>query len=189
MKRELFEYYDERAPEYEEFYMGKAAHTISNPVFYQNDTAAISKLLPDYINGKCLDIACGTGFWLPVYEKNCTEIMLIDQSEGVLAECVKKIQRLGIENKAEIIRGEIFSYSYKEHEYDSAFIGFLMSHLHDDEINNIFQILQRALKTGGRFAIIDSAWSKEIAAVRSDKAGMIKRALRDRREFEIYEIF
>ena len=40
---------------------------------------------------------------------------------------------------------------------------------------------------GGKFTIIDSAWSKEIASVRSHKAGMIKRALRDGREFEIYK--
>jgi len=187
MKRELFEYYNERAPEYEAFYWGEFPAKIADSDLYKNDTLTIQKLLPDYISGKCIDIACGTGFWLPVYEKNCNEITLIDQSESVLAECAKKIRRLEIENKAEIICDDLFSYPFKEHEYDSALMGFLISHFTEAEMNIFFNILKTLLIRGGRFAIIDGVWNKMIAKIRTSKAGMIKRALKDGREFEIYK--
>ncbi len=185
--QELFEYYDERAPEYEEFYWGEFPAIIPNPDIYKNDALTIQRLLPDYIRGKCIDIACGSGFWLPFYQKNCSEITLIDQSESMLAECAKKIQKLGIENKTEIIRDDIFNYAYKEHEYDSALMGFLISHFKEVELSNFFKILKTLLIPGGSFVIIDGVWNEMIAKIRKSKAGVIKRSLKDGREFKIYK--
>ena len=187
-RQELFDYYNERSPEYEDFYWGKLKSQILDPDIYKNDTLKIQKLLPDYVSGKCIDIACGTGFWLPVYEKNCTEITLIDQSESVLAECSKKIQKLGIENRIEIIRGDLFRYPFNEQEFDCAIIGFLISHLYNNELDTLFAILSKMLIPDGSFAIIDSIWNSEIARIKGrDKSGMTRRSLGDGREFNIYK--
>ena len=188
-QRELFEYYNERAPEYEDAYLGKFAVKTSHSDLYKNDTLAIQKVLPGYISGKCIDIACGTGFWLPVYEKDCTSITLIDQSENVLAECAKKIGKLGIEEKTKIIRDEILSYPFKEHEYDSAFIGFFISHLPDAELDAFFGILKRLLRPGGRLTVIDGVWSEMIIKIRPvrSKVGMITRTLYDGRQFQVFK--
>jgi ubiquinone/menaquinone biosynthesis C-methylase UbiE len=187
--KELFQYYNERAPEYEDFYRGKFLAKVPDPTIYQTDTKSIKKLLPGYVSGKCIDIACGTGFWLPVYEKKCSGITLIDQSEGVLAECAKKIAKLGIENKTNVIRGDIFSTAFLQHEYDSAVIGFLISHLRETELRNLFKILKTVLKDKGEFVIIDSVWSKDIIAMGRDKAGIKKRSLKDGHEYEIYKMY
>jgi ubiquinone/menaquinone biosynthesis C-methylase UbiE len=181
----IFDYYDERAPEYEVFYEGGLPAKLSDPAVYRNDTSAIAKLLPDYIGGECIDIACGTGFWLPFCEKNCSRITLIDQSESMLAECRKKIEKLGIANKTEIIQGDLFGYPFKEHEYDSAIVGFLLSHLDDAEEAGFFHILKGVLKEEGAFVIIDDVWSPEVAATGRAKAGQLKRSLSDGRQFEI----
>jgi len=178
-RQELFEYYNERAPEYEDFYWGDSPPRLFSPDVYKNDTMTIRELLPGYVKGKCLDIACGTGFWLPVYEKNCTAITLIDQSAGVLAECRKKIKSLGIEGKTRLIRDEVFGYTFKTGEFDSALIGFLVSHLNDNELYTLFNLL--------RFVIIDSAWNDELIKMGRSKTGMINRSLKDGREFEIYK--
>jgi ubiquinone/menaquinone biosynthesis C-methylase UbiE len=187
--RELFTYYNERAPEYEAFYHGDFPAKIPNPETYRDDTAAISKLLPDYLGGKCIDIACGTGFWLTIYQKNCSRITLIDQSESALAECAKKIEKLKIATRAEIIHAEIFSHHYKKHQYDSALTGFFISHLPEAEMDTLMAILRKLLIPGGRLVIIDSTWNEQIAKIRGikAKAGMIKRALYDGREFQIYK--
>jgi len=187
--RDLFEYYNERAPEYEEFYWGRFPAKIPSPDLYRNDTLAVQKLLPDYVGGKCIDIACGTGFWLPVYEKNCTDITLLDQSESVLDKCRKKISKLGIENKVRIIRNDIFHYPFEEDGYESALVGFLISHFTDVELRSFLDSLKVLLRPGGKFTIIDSVWSEEIAAIRKRKAGMITRTLSDGREFDIYKRF
>jgi ubiquinone/menaquinone biosynthesis C-methylase UbiE len=185
--KELFEYYDERAPEYEEFYWGSFPAKIPNPDLYKNDTITIQKLLPDYISGECIDIACGTGFWLPFYQHNCSQITLIDQSQTMLAECAQKIEKLGIESKTETIGSDFFKHPFRSHKYDSALIGFLLSHLNEDEGKEFFLILKGVLKQGGTFVIIDNVWSQEIAAAGRPKAGRVSRSLSDGRKFKIFK--
>jgi len=186
-KQELFEYYNERAPEYEEFYWGRFGAKIPNPSLYENDTNAISRLLPAYVSGKCIDLACGTGFWLPVYEKGCSQITLIDQSEEVLTECLKKIQKLEIESKTDIICSDLFSHPFKENEYDSAVVGFLVSHLSEAELKTLFDILKTVLTHNSKFVIIDSTWNKEMVRMGRRKAGLIERTLSDGRRFNIFK--
>jgi SAM-dependent methyltransferase len=186
-KQRIFDYYDERAPEYEAFYEGGIPAKLPDPVVYRNDTKAISKLLPRYIGGKCIDIACGTGFWLPFYHKDCRRITLIDQSESMLAECRKKIEKLGIADKTEIIRRDLFGYPFKEPEYDSALAGFFLSHLTEAEEAGFFRILKGILKPGGAFVLIDDVWSPEVAAAGRPKAGRVKRSMSDGRQFEIFK--
>jgi predicted acetyltransferase len=67
---DIFQYYNERAPEYEAFYAGEFPTGPRRPELYKTDIKAIQRLLPDYISGNCIDIACGTGFWLPSYHQN-----------------------------------------------------------------------------------------------------------------------
>jgi ubiquinone/menaquinone biosynthesis C-methylase UbiE len=188
-KQELFTYYNERAPEYEAFYRGQFPDKTVDPAIYKNDTLAIQRLLPGYVSGRCIDIACGTGFWLPVYEKNCSRITMIDQSESVLAECAKKIQRLGIESKTETVCGDLFKHPFKAHQYDTALMGFLISHFQGPEMDRFFTVLKTLLAPRGRFLIIDSLWSDVVEAMGRNKTGMVERFLFDGRKFEIYKQF
>jgi SAM-dependent methyltransferase len=183
----IFDYYDERAPEYEAFYQGGVPAKLPDPAVYRQDTSAITKLLAGYIRGEFIDIACGTGFWLPVYEKNCRRITLLDQSESMLAECRKKVEKLGIANKTEIIKGDLFGYPFRPDSYDGALIGFFLSHLTDAEEDSFFHIIKGILKPEGVFVIIDDVWSQEIAATGRPKAGKVSRSLGDGRRFEIFK--
>jgi ubiquinone/menaquinone biosynthesis C-methylase UbiE len=185
--QELFEYYNERAPEYEAFYAGEFPTGSRHPELYKGDTKAIQQLVPHYINGKCIDIACGTGFWLPYYHRNCSAITLIDQSAGVLEECKKKIQSLGIENKAKTVQGNIFEDVPSDSSYNSALAGFIISHFQDEEMNNFFGVLRKSLVPEGKFVIIDSVWREEAKTHHRDQNGMTTRRLYDGREFQIYK--
>ena len=189
VKQELFEYYNERAPEYEAFYYGKFPKPHSDPDIYNNDRLPIQSLIADYVKGRCVDIACGTGFWLPFYHQNCSSITLIDQSESMLAECTKKIHNMGIESKARVIRSNISNPALADHSYDSAVIGFLISHLDDAEFVDFFTTLKSFLAPGGMFVIIDSLWNEDTKKSRLLKAGMNKRELFDGRKFKIYKRF
>jgi len=186
-KSELFKYYSARAPEYEAFYEGGVPAKLPEPAVYRKETGAIAKVLADYIGGECIDIACGTGFWLPVYEKNCRRIVLLDQSDKMLAECRKKIEKLGIEKKTEVIADDFFSYPFLSQSYDSALSGFFLSHLTDAEEKDFFLVLKRILKPGGTLVIIDDVWSPEIAATGRPKAGRVRRSLSDGRQFTIFK--
>ena len=184
---ELFRYYNERAPEYEDAYHGKFFTEVPDPTIFQNDVNFIKELLPDYVKGKCLDIACGTGFWLPVYEKHCFHITLIDQSGSMLAECRKKVDRLDIGKKCAVIQENIYDYRYAENQYDSIIIGFLISHMVENELNTFMDIVRKTLKPSGSFVIIDNIWDYARKQLRRKNAGIIKRYLKDGREFNIYK--
>jgi ubiquinone/menaquinone biosynthesis C-methylase UbiE len=187
--QELFEYYNERAPEYEAFYWGGKPAKIPDPDRYKDDTLTISRLLPDYVSGTCIDVACGTGFWLPVYEKNCPAITLVDQSEGVLIECERKIDKLGIRNKTKVLQADLFTHPFNTREFDSAVVGFLISYFNEAEMDKFFTVVKNILAPGGIFTIIDSTWNKDIAAIRKIKRGIMERSLTDGRVFKIYKQF
>jgi SAM-dependent methyltransferase len=187
--QELFRYYNERAPEYEEFYYGRFPTPRPGEDIYNIDREPIQKLVGRYISGRCIDIACGTGFWLPFYYKKCTCITLIDQSENMLAEARKKIERLGINHKTSVVQSDIFNPSLADGAFDSALIGFLLSHLDDSQMDVFIKQLKAFLKPGGTFVVIDSNWGDVNKSMRLAKAGMNERELFNGRKYSIYKRF
>jgi cyclopropane fatty-acyl-phospholipid synthase-like methyltransferase len=114
-------------------------------------------------------------------------ITLIDQSEGVLAETAKKIRDLSIEQKVEIIQGDVFKDIPADHPFDSAVIGFLISHFTDDEMTRFLTLLKSSLARSGKFTVVDSVWGDEAKTHHRDSNGMATRRLYDGREFQIYK--
>lgn len=182
-KQELFEYYDAKAHEYEEFTDGRTATKTPAPVL--EEVEQLKELLPDYVGGRCIDIACGTGFWLPFYHMKCDKITLIDQSQKVLEECNKKIIKLGIKRQTEVICDDIFSYALSEQIYDTAITALLISHLTNDDIDALVPILKKILVPGGKFIIMDKAWNVKVAATCEAKYDMEVRTTKDGRQFTI----
>ena len=90
-KKELATYYQERAPEYDEFYSGKGPAIAHYGGVYINDVAKIQEMTSGFGKGHLIDIACGTGFWIPFYAQNCDEITCLDQSANMLGECKARI--------------------------------------------------------------------------------------------------
>jgi ubiquinone/menaquinone biosynthesis C-methylase UbiE len=184
VKQSQYQYYEERAPEYDEIYSGGGPATMSEPDLYVRETKAVSDLIPKHIRGNHIDIACGTGYWLPCYHHKCSNITLVDQSPAVLAECRKKIDSLGIKNKVNIMQANLFNHPLPKNSYDSAMVGFLISHFDEGEEQSFFDMLKSILKPNGYFIILDSSWTAERAEVRN-KNGLQTRTLNDGREFTI----
>jgi len=78
LKKEIISYYDERAEEYDEIYGGKGP-AIPDSDAYKNDVTKIKQMVSEFGRGHLIDIGCGTGFWLPYYAQNCSQITLIEQ--------------------------------------------------------------------------------------------------------------
>jgi ubiquinone/menaquinone biosynthesis C-methylase UbiE len=101
-KQEMMSYYDERAGEYDKIYIGEGP-AIPEPGIYKNDVKKICNMASTFGKGHLIDIGCGTGFWLPYYERNCPQVTLIDQSERMFSECEKRIDRLGLKHKCHFV--------------------------------------------------------------------------------------
>lgn len=178
-------YYDERAREYDEIYVGKGP-AIPDPIAYQNDVKKVSEIASGFGRGHLIDIGCGTGFWLPYYSRNCSEITLIDQSEKMLSECKKRVDELGIKNKCNLVQGDFFETHFEDSSFDSTLTGFLISHLTIEQEKSFFVKLKKTLKPHGQLMLIDSAWSDKRKQFRK-KEGMQDRVLNDGRVFTIYK--
>lgn len=183
--RETISYYDERAEEYEEIYLGKGP-AIPAPDAYKNDVTKISEMVLSFGRGHLIDIGCGTGFWLPYYAQNCSRITLVDQSEKMLSVCKRRVDKLGLKGKCHFVQGDFFEVTFEGYLFDSAFVGFFISHLTPTIERVFFKKLKRILKSGGQLMVIDSAWAIKRQQYRK-KEGLQKRVLNDGRIFTIYK--
>ncbi len=178
---EMRQYYDERASEYDEVYSGNGPAFPSRDA-YREDTKQIGGIAGRFGKGSLVDIACGTGFWFPYYSANCERITLLDQSKNMLACCRERVERTGLSEKCTFILDDFFEAELQGDSFDSAVVGFLLSHLNPDYELMLFQKLGRIMKADAELLLIDSAWSRQRSLHRK-RTGMQKRVLNDGREF------
>jgi ubiquinone/menaquinone biosynthesis C-methylase UbiE len=187
LRQNMLVYYNERAPEYEEAYkLGTGTASITDPTVFIREIAALAGVVGGFGNGHVIDLACGTGFWLPHYILNCSRVTLFDQSEKMLAECERKVTALGVADRCALICGDVFHYDFQPAAYDCALIGFLLSHVSESDEALLFETLRRILRPPGRFLILDSAWT-ELRAKFNGKEERQERRLNDGTTFEIYK--
>lgn len=186
LKEEMMSYYDARAPEYDEIYVGKGPASIPNLGLYKDGAQVTGKLVSTFGRGHLIDVGCGTGYWLPYYARNCSKITLIDQSERMLSECRKRIDELKLAGKCDLIQGDFFKASFENTLFDSALVGFLLSHLSSEEEETFFRKLRRTFNPNSQLIVIDSIWNKRRQQYRQ-KEGMQERPLNDGRTFTIYK--
>jgi putative AdoMet-dependent methyltransferase len=185
IKEGMMDYYDERAGEYDEVYTGGGPAYL-RPQSYKRDTEEIKGFISNFGKDYLIDIGCGTGFWLPSYERNCSRITLIDQSEKMLVQCRGRIGKLGVRRKCHLLRGDFFSYNFRGGFFDSALAGFFLSHLRCEKECEFFKRLRSILKPGSRLMVIDTIWNKERQQFQ-EKEGFHERTLNDGRSFVVYK--
>jgi len=180
-------YYDERAAEYEEaFLQGTGTASITDPGVFRREAAVLAGIVERCANGRLIDLACGTGFWYPHYAPRCSAITLVDRSPRMLDECRKKIAALDALSRTELVLADVLDHPFRPGLFDTVLVGFLISHLDDAEEERLFARMRDLLDRGGRFLILDSAWSPERARFNA-KAERQRRQLKDGRSFEIYK--
>ena len=183
----MLDYYNERATEYEEAYtLGTGTASIADPNVFTTEATLLAGIVRRFAQGRVMDLACGTGYWLPSYSAGASSISLFDQSEKMLEECRKKLDRHDPGNRVVLIQGDFFEHEFAAAAYDCALVGFFLSHLTAPQERLVFAALRKMLVDSGRFLILDSAWSPERAKV-NDKAGRQDRRLNDGTRFEVYK--
>ncbi|MFZ3385873.1 MAG: class I SAM-dependent methyltransferase [Candidatus Hydromicrobium sp.] len=183
-EKEMMDYYDERAGEYDEIYIGKGPASLKKDSYFK-DVEEVSKLLTGFGKGKIIDIGCGTGFWFPKYAKRYSDFTFLDQSKKMLEECKKRVESLGYLNKSKFVQMNALDLVL-DTKFDSAIIGFLLSHFTDKQERRFFSLLKGILSDNGTFLVLDSTWTDERKKVRT-KEEIQERKLNDGRLFKIYK--
>src|SRR5688572_13823800 len=133
LRQSMLRYYDERASEYEEAYVrGTGTASIPDPDVFRREAVLLAAVVERFASGRLVDLACGTGYWLPHYAAHCSSIALVDQSGRMLEECRTKIEALGVAGRCTVVQADVFEHEFPERAYDCALVGFLVSHLTED---------------------------------------------------------
>jgi ubiquinone/menaquinone biosynthesis C-methylase UbiE len=185
IRQGIMSYYSERADEYDDIYLGKG-HASIDPDVYKRDVAKVSEIVSRFGKGHLIDIACGTGFWLPNYARNCNQITFLDQSERMLSKCKDRVEELGLTAISSFIQGDFLDVNLETWKYDCALVGFLLSHLTFEQERVFFRKLEEILRSNPQLMLIDSAWNKRREKYR-EKEGIQERVLNDGRIFRIYK--
>jgi len=183
--REMMSYYDERAEEYDKIYLGKSHTTIDADV-YRKDVANVSEMVSRFGKGHLIDIACGAGFWLPNYARNCNQITFLDQSARMLSKCKDRVEELGLADISSFIQGDFLDIKLEASKYDCALVGFLLSHLTLEQEKTFFRKLEENLKANPQLMFIESAWNKRRQRYQ-EKEGVQERVLNNDRIFRVYK--
>ena len=185
--RRMLAYYNERASEYEQAYTrGTGTASITDPTIFTTEIDMLEAVVRGFGSGHLLDLGCGTGYWLPRYIGNCTRITLFDQSEQMLAECERKVRRLDAADRCSLVRADVFDYEFPTCTHDSALVGFLLSHLSEEQEHLLMQVLRQTLRPNARVLILESAWT-DLRARFNRKVEQQNRRLNDGTEFQIYK--
>lgn len=182
---ELKAYYDERAPEYDDIYLGRAPG-MPEPEAYTRDMRAITTLCANFGSGHLIDIGCGKGYWFQYYARNCSQVTLIDQSRRMLVECRKRVSGQLTAVDVHFIKGDFFDMRFLTRIFDSSLVAFVIGHMTEDNVDFFFKKLAGILKPGSELLWIDGAWSSVREKYRK-KDGLQTRTLSNGRSFTIYK--
>lgn len=146
LRRQMLDYYNKRAPEYEEAYtLGTGTASIPDPEVFRTEATALSGIVRTFAHGRLIDLACGTAYWLPHYADSCVQITLFDQSDKMLEEGRTKVADLGIADRCIVLQGDFFEYEFGRHAYDCVLVGFFLSHLTEAQESLLFSTLRHML--------------------------------------------
>ncbi|MEX0673656.1 MAG: class I SAM-dependent methyltransferase [Gaiellaceae bacterium] len=144
------EYYDARAPEYDDWYYGQGQFAGRDRPGWTEELAALERALRSLPPARTLDVACGTGFltrWLS------GELVGLDQSDAMLAEARKRLPR------AELVRGDANDgLPFPDDSFGRVFTGHFYGHLEPDVRA---RFLAEARRVAPELVVVDSAGSGE----------------------------
>jgi ubiquinone/menaquinone biosynthesis C-methylase UbiE len=164
------EYYDTRAPEYDEWYEGTGRFASRERPAWHDAVRALEQAVGALAPARWLDVACGTGF-LTRHLRG--EVTGLDQSERML-----EIARARVPH-GRFVRADGLELPFEDVAFDRVFTGHFYGHLQTGERE---RFLGEARRVARELVVVDSA-------VRPDHAReeLQERILNDGTRFEVYK--
>ncbi|HET7026207.1 MAG TPA: class I SAM-dependent methyltransferase [Candidatus Limnocylindrales bacterium] len=187
--RGMVEYYEARAPEYDDFYLRRGRYdrgSIANAVWQSELDRATLWLDSLPLGPVIVELAAGTGWWSPLLAQK-GELWAFDAAEAPLDRARSRLL-------AHRLRAHLHvrdAWAEPDREVDSLFAGFWLSHVPRADLASFLALVRRWLRPGGTFAFIDSLPDPESGAADhpSPADDRSVRRLSDGREFEITKVY
>ncbi len=164
------EYYDARAAEYDEWYLGDGRFAELERPGWEPDLRDLIATLAALAPARTLDIACGTGFLTRELPGTLTGL---DQSERMLAIARRRLP------DATFVRGDALAVPFLEGSFDRVFTAHFYGHL---EARERECFLGEARRVAPELILVDSATRPEHPRVQWQR-----RVLNDGSSYQVYK--
>ena len=138
------EYYDTRAPEYDDWWLGRGRFEERARPGWEDELAEVATLLSGLDPVRTLDVACGTGF---VTQNLPGEVVGFDQSARMLAEAERRLPA------QTFMQGDALQLPFPDGSFDRLFTSFFYCHLEEDDR---VRFLSEARRVAGELIVMGS---------------------------------
>jgi len=139
------EYYDTRAPEYDDWYLGRGLFTGRERPGWDGELAELVAVISSLPPKRTLDVACGTGF-LTRHLRG--DVLGLDQSARMLDEARRQAPN------ATYVQGDALALPVPDRSFDRVFSGHFYGHLERAECD---RFLGEARRVAPELVIVDAA--------------------------------
>ena len=163
-------YYDRRAPEYDEWYLGVGRFADRDRPRWDREVAELQAALEALAPARTLDVACGTGFLtrhLP------GEVVGLDQSEAMLEEARRQAP------EATFVQGDALQLPFEDASFDRVFTAHFYGHLDSGQRE---EFLHEARRLAPELVVVDSALRPDVEPDEHQE-----RILNDGSRWEVYK--
>jgi SAM-dependent methyltransferase len=168
------EYYDSRAPEYDEWYLGLGRFAGLGRPDWDEDVRSLTLTLAALPPARTLDVACGTGF---LTQHLRGDITALDQSERMLGIARQRVRG------ATFIRGDAFELPFADGAFERIFTSHFYGHLEQPDRE---AFLAEARRVAPQLVVADSALAGGRARGH-DQEEWQERMLNDGSRFGVYK--
>jgi SAM-dependent methyltransferase len=144
MRRLEKAYYEQRAPEYDDWWTGGGLFATRDRPGWDDEVAELADRIEQLVPAKTLDVACGTGFvtrFLP------GELSALDQSDAMLAIARERLPH------ARFVRADVPPLPFADGEFDRLFTSHFYGHLGTDDR---VKFLDEARRVARELIVVDS---------------------------------
>ncbi len=164
------EYYDTRAPEYDEWYLGAGVFARRDRPGWDEDVEALIGAIAGLPPRRTLDVACGTGYLTRHLPGQVTGL---DQSERMLEVARRRLP------EAELVTGDALALPFEDDAYERVFTGHFYGHLEPSQRE---AFVTEALRVAPELVVADAALRPE-----HEPEEWQERVLGDGSRFQVYK--
>jgi len=163
-------YYDRRAREYDDWWLGTGLFADRERPGWHQETEALVATIAALPPAPTIDVACGTGF---LTRHLAGEVVGLDQSENMLAVAQEQVPR------ARFVRGDALALPFPNDRFERVFASYFYCHLEENE-RPLF--LAEARRVARELVVVASRWDEDDPRERWEE-----RVLNDGSRWEVYK--
>jgi ubiquinone/menaquinone biosynthesis C-methylase UbiE len=164
------DYYDARAPEYDEWYRGLGRFDGLDRPHWDDELHELERVIGGLPPARALDVACGTGF-LTRHLRG--EVTGLDQSARMLEIARQRVP------EARFVQGDALELPFADGAFERVFTGHFYGHLAERERA---AFLAEARRVGAELVVLDAARRPD-----REPEEMQRRVLNDGSEFDVFK--